>query len=113
MKKKFIIPMVIALLFGVVIVNTMADPSGIVPLKHNTDQVEDSGSISVAVSLDKSNNAPMFKSDGANGTALLSMLMIGLALVGLASIREGNRELGPDQPQSNIEMKKQMGDISS
>ena len=112
MKKKFIIPMVMALLFGVVIVNTMADPSGIVPQKHRGDQLVSAGSVGLAVSLDKPADASVLNSEGANGTALLSMLMIGLALVGLASIREGNQELGADRAQSNIKNKK-MGDIPS
>lgn len=96
MKKFLSIAVITGVLLSVVIVDTMANFSGIPTANLNIDQQITLDKNSVVNTSDKNDNGTNTVSRGGNRTAMLSMLMVGLTLVGLASFREGNKEKRTD-----------------
>jgi hypothetical protein len=99
MKKKFIIAGAIALLFCVVIVNSIAGTSGVLPF--NSASIQQSRADSGHAIVDNAEESPFTDLFSGKATALLNMLLIGLALVGLASFRESKEEQRPHQIDHN------------
>jgi hypothetical protein len=98
MKKKIIITSVVALMFCAVIVNTMADSSFLAPFSGvSVQKVSTTSDSGIVDPFHKTKEASITDSKSGNAHTQLSMLMIGLALVGLASFRESKEKKGSDQ----------------
>ena len=96
MKKLILIALIAGALIGVVIVDTMADPSAIALVTPNSQQQIAQDANSVYNPLDKAGSLSTMNSRGSNISELLSMSMIGLTLVGLASFRVGRHKRGSE-----------------
>jgi hypothetical protein len=90
---KFIkISLIVGVLISIVIVDTMADPSAIFSIDPMGEQQIAADINSGYHPLTKNDATPTINSKGGNFSALLSMSMIGLTLVGLANFRLGRQK---------------------
>ncbi len=92
MKKLILISLVVGTLIGIVIVDTMADPSAIALIDPDSSQQIAADPHSAYKPLDKANGLSSMNSRSSNISELLSLSMIGLTLVGLASFRGGRHK---------------------
>ena len=96
MKKIIKIALIAAALLSIVIVDTMANPSAVASYNLNNPQ-HIGVYTNVANTLSEANDVSISNSRVGNSASLLSMLMIGLTLVGLASFRENKQNQRPDR----------------
>jgi hypothetical protein len=97
MKKFILIPLVVGVLMSIVIVDTMADPSDVFSINPMNNQQIRADIHSSYNHSNKSEITSPRNSKGGNSSALLSMSLIGLTLVGLAGFREGKNKRELDQ----------------
>jgi hypothetical protein len=84
-----LISLIVGALISIVIVDTMADPSAVALVDPDSSQQIAKDTNSVYNPLDKANGFSSMNSRSSNISVLLSLSMIGLTLVGLASFRGG------------------------
>jgi hypothetical protein len=92
MKRLILIFLVVGTLIGIVIVDTMADPSAVALIDPDSSQQIAADTYSAYNPLDKANGFSSMNSRSSNISELLSLSMIGLTLVGLASFRGGRHK---------------------
>ena len=77
----------------------IADDSVIISLNSYKYQGADHRSHILYNTLNQSNDPPAINSTTGNSSTTLSMLMIGLTLVGLASFRQNDKDRHPDSTE--------------